>query len=262
MEIKQGFKVDKLPLDRKLKRNAKGEVTGFVPHSGMKTTIDIIHCVSTTDFEPIVDSTIPVEIEGRGVASYNYVTTANALLDTGSKQANYINREIAEELRSNGAKIDVCSCRNLVCSPIKGSVCVESIDCITIIVKFYNESTQRHNKIEISCTVIDMDEELIIGKQTILKHDLAEKCRSMFRLPDNKPLATVDSAPVVKSGTLDLKGRVSSRVQTLAHLRCVEKLGDVLDQTGSVGDYDPILADVPWQEQSNRIDEISRKHND
>ena len=50
----------------------------------------------------------------------------------------------------------------------------------------------------------------------------------------------MDSTPVVKSGTLDLKGRVGSRVQTWANLRGVQ--GDVLDQTESVEDFDPILA--------------------
>ena len=89
----------------------------------------------------------------------------------------------------------------------------------------------------------------------MMKESITQKCASQFQLPDTCLLDKTDCAPAVERSHERSKGTVSSGVQTLAMLRCLENLGDVPEKAGLEGSTDPTSTDFPWQDQPDRQDQ-------
>lgn len=110
-----------------------------------------------------VNSLIPTEI-----IYNNQNKLIETLLDTGSLQANYISRELADWLKNNGAI--VCHCNSKVCDVF--GICKTINESFNIDIILKNEITNQILKINIFTRVITSDYDLIIGLPTIKKYNL------------------------------------------------------------------------------------------
>jgi hypothetical protein len=187
------------------------------------SSLATLSTIDTAAVDEYIANNTLLHVQIMGTDRSDYVINVNALLDSGAKQDNYISREVAEELKSNGALVSVCACPSTVCSAFSGLACVECNDCITINVKFYNEIKRSHEIICITCRIIVTNEDLIIGRPTMMKESITQKCASQFQLPNTCLPDKADCTPVVERSHDRSKGTGGSRVQTLAMLRCVEE---------------------------------------
>jgi len=111
----------------------------------------------------------------------------DGFVDNGALGEDYISRETAEWLTSQGHK--VCSCNKRVCSGFR-NMCSNSLGKVSFTLSFVNEITKSEEKIDLTAAVIESPFDIIIGRPTIKLHNLASKLHSQF------------SSGVINSGSL------------------------------------------------------------
>jgi hypothetical protein len=104
----------------------------------------------------------------------NKILNLEALLDTGSINANYISLGVEKELIKEGAKRKKCN--KLICSGFNS--CTSCFGSYNLFLTFFNEINKINEVIPIECSVIDTDFDLIVGRKTIKEFSLISKLPS------------------------------------------------------------------------------------
>lgn len=133
--------------------------------------------------------TIPVNIHVP-MNSQARKLNCSALLDSGALHGNYIREDMAKEAVDIGYILTHDT--TTVCTPFSG-MCVNTTAVIQLNILFLNEVLKITQNLFLTFKVIDMNHEMIIGKQTIREHDLTVKCRSNFiTIKSNKRIRHTD----------------------------------------------------------------------
>jgi hypothetical protein len=103
----------------------------------------------------------------------------DALLDTGALQANYMSEEILNKIELISDVYINKTDASLTCTPFSG-MCSTSLGSVDVILLIFDETLNNHIKLKLSFKVLKMKYDLIIGRPTIQKYDLTNKCRSQF----------------------------------------------------------------------------------
>jgi len=109
---------------------------------------------------------------------YDFITK-HILIDTGALQANYVNVDTAKWLMDNGAK--PTRCKSVVCSGLSNTKCSSCLGKINFSLEFFNESKNNFETIFIIANIVDIKEDIIIGRPTIIREKLLYKCYSHFQ---------------------------------------------------------------------------------
>ena len=104
--------------------------------------------------------------------------TVNVLIDTGSLQSDFINRETAEWLDGQGLRRQCCD--ELICSGIGNKLCVKCEGIYDVLLRIFNEDVNCYELIKITAKIIDSPLHIILGLQSIRKYKLVEKYNSFF----------------------------------------------------------------------------------
>jgi hypothetical protein len=105
----------------------------------------------------------------------NKEVDVGALIDSGAITKDYINYEVVRRLN-----LPVFPLNNLVCSGLKDGSnrhCVKSKGHSDIEIEYWNEATQTTESIHIYPIIVDLDYDLVLGKETIHENDLMDKLR-------------------------------------------------------------------------------------
>lgn len=102
----------------------------------------------------------------------NNTFPVKVLLDTGASCSNFVSRNFINKHKivcnTNNIRLRVCSAFSSNCRNI------ETVSNL-LTLRFFNELIQDFEVIQINGYIIDIDDEIIIGKQTMKKHDLQNK---------------------------------------------------------------------------------------
>lgn len=109
--------------------------------------------------------------------SHNY-KNIHLLVDTGALQDNYISVDTANWLRQQGAKAQ--DCKSVVCSGIKRRSCSRCLGKISFDLMFFNDLTNKEDKIFITAKIANITVDIIVGLPTIRKELLVFKMFSQF----------------------------------------------------------------------------------
>ena len=125
---------------------------------------------------------------------------ARALIDTGAVHSNYINKNIADALIKAGAVYKDTDTSHVVCTPLSCSTFVgqitiklmfNKIKCCNHIFNSYKNKNKKQKlcdcekaeSITLTCTIISSPYDIIIGRPTIIQHDLLTKLKFHFTFP-------------------------------------------------------------------------------
>ena len=172
------------------------------------------------------NSLLPIKI----IHANHRHTRHRALIDTGALHGNYVNREMAQTLREQGAT--GIPCRQRIISALNSSqIATQKFSFIVTIV---NELANKSEKLLLEATEIDIDYEIVIGRPTIKQYNLVDKVRSHLVCdPQHTIVAELSGA------------------QRLANLMVVEPASKYLDPL-ETSDGIPIRDDEPpWQRVVN-----------
>lgn len=139
---------------------------------------ELVNAISLPLNEYITESnSIPDHyVNGRLITAKN-IMQVEVLLDTGAISDNFVNEELADWLVANGAK--TCSCNKLICS-IFGTECKRASNKIVCDLLLVNNETKRSEQITVELLKIKSGHDIVIGRPTIKKHNLATKFPSHF----------------------------------------------------------------------------------
>jgi hypothetical protein len=150
--------------------------------------------------------------------------TCKVLLDTGALRGNYISEDVACWLEGQGVQPN--SCMSKVCGAI-GDTCVSVTRSFVFMLEFYNECNLINETFKIEASVLkDSQIELIVGRPTIITHNLSDKIHSW--LHSN----THDGIPVL-SGKL------------IAHLNDVPESGKCVCMLNDRNHQQPLILNTP-----------------
>ena len=115
-------------------------------------------------------------VDGRLITAKN-IMQVEVLLDTGAISGDYVNEATADWLVANGAK--TCSCNKLICS-VFGTECKRVTSKVVCDILLINNETKRSEQITLELAKIRSGHDIIIGRSTIKKFNLASKFPSHF----------------------------------------------------------------------------------
>ena len=197
------------------------------------------HMLASTNHIDSIPETIACQL------TYNMKTVdVRALVDTGALNANYISEDIANEFWKLGVKpIDSCV---KICSAFSGQ-CTNAHKKLALFLTITNEVEEKFETIPLEFTVINTTYDVIIGRPTIVAHDLVNKLQSQFKIAP-KHLPTHMLVPPATTRLDQPQPRSTrDRLQTLATMRKVENMSVYIDR---VEDADGIPfkdEETPWQ---------------
>jgi hypothetical protein len=117
----------------------------------------------------------------------------DALIDTGALRADYISVHKAKEISSiTNTKINTTNVTK-TCTPFM-DMCSNTLGTIDAVIDIFDETINNYEHIPLTFKVIDMKYDMIIGKPTIRKYDLTQKCRSQFIDPNKNNNTTTNLA--------------------------------------------------------------------
>jgi hypothetical protein len=108
------------------------------------------------------------------------------LIDTGALQGNYVNKQIASMLNNNG--LNIIKNNKQICSAINNTPCFDSLGSLEFYLTYLNEISNKPETIFSNFSVIDSPFEVIIGRPTIIKHELLMKLNCHFKIQKKENL--------------------------------------------------------------------------
>jgi len=110
-------------------------------------------------------------------------TFSKCLLDTGSLHACYISKEVANWLTLHDTKICSCNTSDNTYGP-NSTICYSCLGKVNnISVEFFNEQMRSIETLKLNAIILEMNYDLILGRPTIKKYNLAQKLFSHFHDP-------------------------------------------------------------------------------
>jgi hypothetical protein len=145
-------------------------------------------------------ATLPCQITLPG-----HVIDTRFFLDSGAVSGNYVSEDIAKRLREAGAK-EYPQEGKRVCMAI-GSVCRPCGNVFEFPLRFFNESINDHESIDIKASVFDTQWPIMIGLPSIRTHRLTQKLMSHFvseaKAPQGKHMSKRQAPEVSQVSTRD-----------------------------------------------------------
>jgi len=146
------------------------------------TTSTVSPSVKSSDVE--YSSVIPTRIIPRNNRT-NSKMLLNVLYDTGATQDNYCSTKTASYLMEQGCTYKKCNVKRVcMCANDAGkdsnNFCLPCLGVLEFDIEIFNELTNLSEQIPLRFTVIDTSYDLIIGMQTLVRHNLLFKLFSKF----------------------------------------------------------------------------------
>ena len=141
--------------------------------------------------------------------------TTTMLVDSGALNGNYVNTELAEEMKRNG--IVPVRCNKKVCGAVNGA-CATVHEKYPLTLTFNNEVTNKKETIHTDATNINTTWPVIIGRPTIKRNNLTSKLPSQFMAETTKihrKKRHRTAGPQVSPGQSDSSTVVSNPVATV-----------------------------------------------
>jgi hypothetical protein len=167
------------------------------------------------------------------------------LIDTGALHANYVNEETARAFKALGA-VPIDS-NVKVCRAFKGK-CNSASEKLSLFVTITNENTKEMETMFLDFTVIETEYDMIIGRPTIMAHNLVYKLPSQFTLAPMS-LPSIRLVPPACKPSLGPRkaGNHRERIQTLASIRRREHMSQFIDKIEDAAGIPFKDEESPWQ---------------
>ena len=189
---------------------------------------------------------------------------ANMLFDTGALQGDYVSKDLAYKLKSLGALRQGCQIN--VCGP--GGKCQKCLGILNFFIRYLNPINKEYEVIALSCRIINMTFDLIIGRKTLIINDLLVKYAHMFT-----NAATQASRYIVakKSGVSDELSPIvqkhaspneilANMVESLRREENVVNVKEILGDHEDDDESDEFFEQPPWiQDTYKGIQELSHQ---
>lgn len=206
-----------------------------------------------TFFATCTDNSADTDFVPCTIRTQGNALTVHTLVDNGALRGDFISRETADWLTSQGFKM--CNCSSRVCSGFR-NMCSTALGKINFKLFFVNEITNSEESIDITASIIETQFDLIIGRPSIKKYGLADKLRSQF--------ADVVINKETLHGVKNNEDPTTLAIATLSELHS----NYIRKQKSELLDYehddDGILADpseAPWDKddsQPNAVEPLPR----
>ena len=177
---------DEKGRDRHRRRDSRSpEERGKRRKEGKKEFLNAIDNDERDENYDNIEDTVLMLLSPKGDGIENNITnkvnsmmfTDRALIDTGAVQGNYLSAERAQLLASQGAIKHECS--TMICSALK-QACEKCLGLMKINAFFCNELNQKIESMFLTCTIINTNYDLIVGRKAIKDYNLLSKLPSQF----------------------------------------------------------------------------------